>query len=153
MTGSLKKAIKPGSLVIPDDYLSFSVIPTFFKDRIIHITPALDESLRASIINAARKGRIKIVPTGVYVQTAGPRLETKAEIGILKNYGDIIGMTLASEATLAQEIGLGYAAICTVENYANGLSKAPLDFDNIAKEGVKHSINELSLLSKVVEDL
>ena len=30
-------------------------------------------------------------------------------------------MTMASEATLAQELGIKYAAICSVDNYANGI--------------------------------
>ena len=40
---------------------------------------------------------------GIYVQTAGPRFETKAEVNVLKKLGDVVGMTMASEATLCME--------------------------------------------------
>jgi 5'-methylthioadenosine phosphorylase len=36
-------------------------------------------------------------------------------------------MTIAAECTVAAELGLGYAAICVVDNLANGLSEGELD--------------------------
>ncbi len=68
---------------------------------------------------------------GTYVQTIGPRLETRAEIKMLKRFGDIVGMTLASEATLAMELELPYASICSVDNYCHGIHKTPLTMDEI----------------------
>lgn len=153
MVGSLKKKIKPPAIVIPHDYLSFWGIPTFFSDRIVHITPMLDETLRRHIINTAKKNKIKLYDKGVYVQTFGPRLETQAEVSVLKNYGDVVGMTMASEATLAQELGLGYAAICTVDNYAHGVSKSQLDFKKIIENAKLHSSNVVRLVVKTIEGL
>jgi 5'-methylthioadenosine phosphorylase len=152
MTGSLKKAIKPPAILIPHDYVSLWSVPTFFDQRVEHVTPLLDQQLRKRIISAARKNRIPVREKGIYVQTIGPRLETQAEIRILKNYGDVVGMTMASEATLAQELGLGYAAVCTVDNYANGIVKKPLDFKRILEDAEAHAGNLLRLLKKSVED-
>jgi 5'-methylthioinosine phosphorylase len=57
----------------------------------------------------------------VYAATQGPRLETAAEINRLERDGaDIVGMTGMPEASLAREIGLEYAAIAVVANYAAG---------------------------------
>ena len=58
---------------------------------------------------------------GVYAATQGPRLETAAEIHRLERDGaDIVGMTGMPEAALAREIGLEYAALTVVANYAAG---------------------------------
>jgi 5'-methylthioadenosine phosphorylase len=147
--GSMKRTIPPRSIVIPQDYMQFSNILTFNDVKALHVTPGLDEELRKKIISAAQKLKIRIVTRGVYLQTIGPRLETKAEINLFKNYADIVGMTMASEATLAREIGIKYAAISLVDNYAHGIVNAPLDFTQVVKasaaqrEGLKMIIKEI----------
>ena len=78
----------------------------------------------AGLFPAARLG-------GTYVQTRGPRFETVAEIAALSRFADLVGMTLASEATLARELGMPFAAVCTVDNYANGLADGVLTWDEM----------------------
>lgn len=116
-TGSLKQEIPPGTLVVPHDYINFGMPPTFHDDEIRHIVPELDEGLRRRIVEASHG-----VDGGVYVQTQGPRFETKAEINVFRQFADIVGMTMANEATLCCEAGLPVAALCTVDNYANGVA-------------------------------
>ena len=130
-TGSLKKAIRPGMFVVPNDYIAFWNVPTLFDDRVVHATPTLDEALRAALVAGAKDAKATVRDRGIYVQTTGPRLETRAEIGFFKGIGDIVGMTMASEATIATEIGLPYAALCTVDNFAHGLIDEPLSFEQI----------------------
>jgi 5'-methylthioadenosine phosphorylase len=124
--GSLKPEISPPSVLIPHDYINMSKIPTYFHDEIVHIIPGLDEGLRDTLISLAQKFEFPVIDKGVYVQTTGPRLETKAEIRMLADYGDVVGMTMASEATLAKELELSYACICSVDNFAHGLVDEPL---------------------------
>ncbi len=51
----------------------------------------------------------------------GPRLETAAEINRLERDGaDMVGMTGMPETALARELGLNYATIAVVANYAAG---------------------------------
>ena len=64
-------------------------------------------------------------------QTRGPRIETVAEVAALAKIADIVGMTVASEATLACELGMDFAALCTIDNYANGLGADVLTYDHI----------------------
>ena len=45
--------------------------------------------------------------------------------------GHIVGMTMASEATLASELGIPYASLCTVDNFCNGIVDEPLTFEKI----------------------
>jgi len=129
--GSLKASIRPGSLVIPSDFFSLWQIPTFHDDRMNFFVPAMDEDLARLLFDACRKHTGQVRMGGVYVQTLGPRLETKAEINALKNYGDIVGMTLASEATLSMEMDLSYASICSIDNYCHGIVEVPLTMDEI----------------------
>jgi 5'-methylthioadenosine phosphorylase len=147
--GSMKKSMVPKSMIVPHDYIQLSGVPTFNDSRATHITPGLDEELRKKIIAAAQKLRIRVTPRGVYIQTVGPRLETRAEISMFKDYADVVGMTMASEATLAKELGLKYAAISLVDNYAHGIVETPLDFTQVIKasaeqrEGLKRIVKEL----------
>ena len=130
-TGSLKKAIRPGSFVVPDDFVSFWNIPTFHDDDVVHATPGLDPNLRDILVSAGKDAGASVRARGVYVQTSGPRLETPAEIRHFATVGDVVGMTMASEATLANELDLPYAAVCSVDNYCNGIVERPLTFDQI----------------------
>jgi 5'-methylthioadenosine phosphorylase len=41
-------------------------------------------------------------------------------------HADVVGMTIASECVIAGELGLEYAAICVVDNLANGLAEGEL---------------------------
>lgn len=126
-SGSLNHDITPGSLVIPTDYLSMNDIPSIHDHAVAHVMPELSPKLSQElrrVIPAARLG-------GTYVQTRGPRFETVAEIAALSRFGDLVGMTLASEATLARELSIPFAAICTVDNYANGLADGVLTWDEV----------------------
>lgn len=149
--GSLKKYIKPGSIVIPHDYINLKDIQTYYDIKVKHITPSLDDNLRKKIIDAAKKAKIKTINKAIYIQTIGPRLETKAEINFIKNFADIVGMTMANEATLAKELGLNYASICSVDNYAHGISKEKLSFKRIEKNQNKNREKIIRLLNEIIE--
>lgn len=77
--------------------------------------------LRHKIIAAARVTGASLVGHGCYGATQGPRLETKAEIARLRRDGcDLVGMTGMPEAALAREMGLDYACLAIVANWAAG---------------------------------
>ena len=151
-TGSLRKNLPPRSLVIPHDYVNPWGIRTIFDDEIRHITPGLDEALRKLILDAAGRKRLDIVAGGIYVQTAGPRLETRAEIAILKTFGDVVGMTMACEATLAKELGLAYASICSVDNFCHGIVDTPLTQQKIMNTAGKNVDTVKELIHAILEE-
>ncbi|KRG70877.1 5'-methylthioadenosine phosphorylase [Pseudoxanthomonas dokdonensis] len=77
--------------------------------------------LRQRVLAAARVTGKAIVDGGCYGATQGPRLETRAEIARLKRDGcDLVGMTGMPEAGLARELGLQYACLAIVANWAAG---------------------------------
>ncbi|RLI91306.1 MAG: 6-oxopurine nucleoside phosphorylase [Candidatus Altiarchaeales archaeon] len=151
--GSLKREIIPGKLMVPHDYIALWNIQTFFDKNAIHITPEFDPLLREILISTARELKIDIYDHGIYFQTSGPRLETKAEISMLSKFADVVGMTLGTEATLAQEIGLRCASICTIDNYAHGLAKEKLNFEEVVERASKRRADLESLLLRVIDKL
>lgn len=148
--GSLKKKIKVGTIVIPNDYINLKNIHTYCDIKAKHITPGLDQGLRKKIIASAKKSKIKILPKATYIQTIGPRFETKAEVNMIKNFADIVGMTMANEATLAKELNIKYASICVVDNYANGIADKKISIKDIIKNQDKNRKKIIRLLGAVL---
>jgi 5'-methylthioinosine phosphorylase len=146
-SGSLKKEITPGSVVIPHDYLSWGDIPSIHDHAIAHVRPELDPLLHQELCDLLPGS----IPRGVYVQTRGPRIETVAEVQALARIADVVGMTIASEATLARELDLRFAAVCTVDNYAHGLGKKPLSFDQLLDEAWKHRGERGEMIRRIIE--
>jgi len=125
-TGSLKVHFKPGTLMIPDDFICLYPTPTAVTDAPHHITPGLDMGVRKNLVAAAQELNLEILAGGTYWQTAGPRLETRAEIRMMAGNADVVGMTMASEAVLAGEFGISFGAVCSIDNYAHGIVNAEL---------------------------
>jgi 5'-methylthioadenosine phosphorylase len=147
--GSLKRNIKPGMFLIPDDFFSPWSIPTFFETEMRFLVPRMDDGLAERLHRICLRLGMKVVLGGTYVQARGPRLETRAEVDFLKKVGDLVGMTLASEATLCLEKQMSYASICSVDNYCNGIVKKPLTISEIAKNATKN-LTALEMLIKIL---
>ena len=148
-TGSLQPKIKPGSLVIPTDYVSITDLPSIHDHAIDHIRPEFSKNLAkelSEIVPIARFG-------GIYVQTRGPRIETVAEVGALGWIADVVGMTVASEATLACELGMEFAALCTVDNYANGLNGEVLTYQHILSTARENRTRTEEIITRITEKM
>jgi 5'-methylthioadenosine phosphorylase len=151
--GSLKRELPPKTLVVPHDYINLWGIQTFFDREIHHITPGLNEDLRQLVLRVSREHEIEVTGEGIYIQTTGPRLETRAEINLLGHFGDIVGMTMANEATLAEELSIPYASICSVDNYCHGISQTPLKAEEILRNARSNMERVKSLVSAVIEEV
>ena len=150
-TGSLKKRLCPGMIVIPDDFLTLTPTPSIHENSANHITPSLNDNVRQKLIKSARICEIPVVEKGTYWQTPGPRLETKAEIRMMANYADIVGMTMANEAVIAQEMDLRYASACSIDNFGNGLLEKPLSMEEIIAGARKNAELMIKLLESYIE--
>lgn len=126
--GGIRADLEPGTLVLPDQIIDYTYgrKSTFFEtleQPVTHIdfTFPYTRSLQERCLSAATSAGLPLTLGGVYGATQGPRLETAAEIDRLERDGvDMVGMTGMPEAGLAREIGLAYAAIAVVANYAAG---------------------------------
>ena len=132
-SGALSKDMDVPSLAVPEDYIDLFSGSTFHDDGIFHATPGFDEDLRESLIRSCGTAGMEFRSGGTYVQTMGPRLETRAEVRLLAGWGDYVGMNLGPEATLCCELGIPHAAVLTVDNMAHGLSDSTLDYRDILK--------------------
>ncbi|MGP8152865.1 MAG: MTAP family purine nucleoside phosphorylase [Smithella sp.] len=150
-TGSLKKDLRPGMIVVPDDFITLTATPTIYKNRPVHITPSLNEKVRQKIIKAALKNDLPVIEKGTYWQTQGPRLETKAEIKMMANFADIVGMTMANEAVVALELDMPYACACSIDNFGNGLVDEPLGMEEILEGTRKNADLMIQLLKSYLK--
>jgi len=130
-TGSLKESLRPGTFLIPHDFFCPWVIPTLFDRECRFFIPRMDEELMELIYRIGKDSGIDVKKGGIYIQTLGPRFETVAEIDFFKNIGDVVGMTLASEATLALECEISYASLCSIDNYCHGIGEERLKIEGV----------------------
>lgn len=154
--GGLTKDFPPGSVVLPDDYFYlFGPAVSFHDDARAHIVPAIDAGLRARLMDtlaaAGTPGLLRSPAT--YMQTTGPRFETRAEVRFLSGLGHIIGMTAASEATMAAELAMPYAVIAMVDNFANGVEVDSLTSEAFYSNVQKNLATVEAAVANVVEAL
>lgn len=152
-SGSLRPSLEPGSVVLPNDYICLNRVDTIYRtvEGKGHITPCLSQVVRSKLRQAADRVDVHLLDGGVYWQTSGPRLETKGEIHLLSHYADMVGMTLASEATISQELGLEYAALCSVDNHAHGLSPTQLTAEQINQNAAANADTIMKIIQAYLE--
>jgi len=132
--GGLRPELGPGTFVAPDDFIALGVPPaTALEGLKAHHVPGFDAAWRERVVVAFRDAREDLVDGGVYWQTTGPRLETPAEVRLIARDADVVGMTVPSECIAAGEIGLAYAAICIVDNHANGVAATELTLAEVER--------------------
>lgn len=124
-----------GSIVLPYDFIEFTKfrLNTFFEDKAVHVdlTHPYCPELRAILLAAVRSLQRESFE-GIYVCTEGPHLETPAQIRMMRQFGDIVGMTGYPEVVLAKELSLCYAPICIVTNPACGMKTETLKATDIS---------------------
>ena len=125
--GSLGAELPVGALLCPDDFIALHLGLTTFPDERAHRAPRFDPVWREEVIAAWGASGRELRDGGVYWQAIGPRFETPAEIRLMAAHADVVGMTIASECIVAAELGLAYAAVCVVDNLANGVGPGPLE--------------------------
>ena len=126
--GGIRADLAPGSLAVPHQVIDYTWgrRSTYFDGpgvAVHHVdfTEPYSAPLRQKLLKAAAAAGEKVFDGGVYAAMQGPRLETAAEIERLARDGaDLVGMTGMPEAVLARELGVQYAAIAVVANYAAG---------------------------------
>ena len=123
--GSLKEEIERGDLVIIDQFIDFTRHReiTFHEDfsegpKHTPMAEPFDKNLREKLIETCKELKYKLHEKGTVVTIEGPRFSTKAESKLFRMWGaDIINMSIAPEAILANELGIPYAAIAMSTDY------------------------------------
>jgi 5'-methylthioinosine phosphorylase len=140
--GGIREDMAPRALAIPDQLIDYTWgrAPSFCDadgEAVLHVEfgEPYASGLRHAILAAARDAGVAAIDGGCYGATQGPRLETRAEIARIRRDGcDVVGMTGMPEAALARELGVDYACIAVVANWAAGCGPdpdAPIDIEEI----------------------
>jgi 5'-methylthioadenosine phosphorylase len=167
--GSLDAGLGVGSFVCPHDFIALQVTMTTFDDSRGHAMPGFDAEWRGEVLAAwtgdgppgggASQGAAPAAAAGplrdggVYWQTNGPRFETPAEIRLMAAHADLVGMTMASECVVAGELGLAYAAVCVVDNMANGIATQPLSPAELVRNRERNAVHLRHALNAILPAL
>lgn len=156
--GGITDAYGPRVLACPDQLIDYTWgrESTFWdgEGEALHVDFGHPYSpmFRHKLLAAARVTGVRVVDGGCYGATQGPRLETNAEIARMRLDGcDLVGMTGMPEAALARELGLEYACLAIVANWAAGCGDAQeitlaevLDNVAAASAGLPELVGELA---------
>lgn len=161
--GSIQKKIKPGEIVILDQFVNWTKNrpDTFFDGPITtHISTAFPycPDLNSYAKKVAAKLKIKTRLGGTVVVIEGPRFSTAAESLFFTKMGwDVINMTQYPEVALAHEIGMCYSALALVTDYDAGVIShekvKPVSTKEIVKIFSKNNQKAAKLIKKIIADL
>lgn len=158
--GSLRQEIGRGHFVILDQFIDYtrhravSFYDSFEKDNLKHtpMSDPFDEGLRNVIIEAAKELGLPHHPKGTMITIEGPRFSTRAESNMYRIWGaDVVNMSTAPEAALANEAGLPYAAIAMSTDYdCWKTDEEPVTWEEVLKVFHQNVENVIKLLVAVV---
>ncbi|MGE5173528.1 MAG: S-methyl-5'-thioadenosine phosphorylase [Betaproteobacteria bacterium] len=121
--GSMKEEIKPGDIVIPDQFYDHTKHrrSTFFGNGVVAHAGMADPvcaDLSNALVDAGERVGATIHRGGTYFCMEGPQFSTRAEsLTYLAWNVDVIGMTNATEAKLAREAEICYSTIALATDY------------------------------------
>ncbi|HOZ50053.1 MAG TPA: S-methyl-5'-thioadenosine phosphorylase [Candidatus Hydrogenedentes bacterium] len=124
--GSLRDHIKRGDLVIVDQFIDFTRFractfhDVFEPGHAAHTAMAdpFDKTIRAALVASAEALGVPFHATGTVITIEGPRFSTRAESRMYRIWGaDIVNMSIAPEAALANEARVPYAAVAMSTDY------------------------------------
>ena len=121
--GSLQESLRPGEFLIVDQFFDRTKgrVSTFFGNGIVgHVTfdkPACGQ-LSGILADACVSSAVPVHRKGTYVCMEGPQFSTLAEAHFHRAMKfDVIGMTNVTEAKLAREAEICYAAVAMITDY------------------------------------
>ena len=157
--GSLKEEIGRGHFVVLDQFIDFTkhrlnTYASTFESGIAHAPMAtpFDEILRKLFFTAATQLNLPVHATGTVVTIEGPRFSTKAESKMFRLWGaDVINMSVATEAALANELKIPYAAIAMSTDYDCWKEdEVPVSWEEVLKIFHQNADNVKKILIEVI---
>jgi len=157
--GSLKEEIRRGDFVIIDQFIDFtrhrkiSFHESFENDaKHTSMSHPFDALLRNALYETSKELGHPAHNGGTVITIEGPRFSTKAESKMFRLWGaDVINMSVAPEAILANEAGLPYAVVAMSTDYDCWKEdEASVSWDEILEVFNRNSDNVLNLLKHVI---
>lgn len=141
-SGGINPALRPGDFVIIRDHINLiSVNPLIgphvdeWGARFPDMTEVYNRHLCELLHASASRLDLRVMD-GVYAYNSGPCYETPAEVQAYKSQGaDVVGMSTVPEAVFAKSVGMKIAGISLVSNLAAGISRQPLNHEEVMAAG------------------
>jgi len=157
--GSFRREFYPGTFVMIDQIIdrTFKRETSFFgAGCVAHVAFAhpISPTLRERIAAAADAENIVFHNGGTYVCMEGPQFSTLAESLLYQaQAADVIGMTVATEAKLAREAEIPYAAIAMVTDYDCWHEEhESVDVASVLKVARENAARANALVKRVLSD-
>ena len=160
--GSLRRKIDRGLFVIVDQFIDF----TRFRKNTFHdsfdngaghtaMAEPFNPLLRRILYESARKLGFAAHAEGTVVTIEGPRFSTRAESNMFRLWGaDVINMSVAPEAMLANELELPYAVVAMSTDYdCWKTDEAPVTWEEILTIFERNADNVKKLLVEAVTQI
>lgn len=157
--GSLKEEIRPGDLVIVDQFIDRTKFrqQTFFEGGIVaHIafSNPVCSDLSDILYKSVKELGINVHKNGTYVCMEGPAFSTRAESLLHRQWGaDLIGMTNMPEAKLAREAEICYSTIALSTDYDCWKEEGHVDVEAILTIIKKNAANAHAVIKNAVKKI
>lgn len=160
--GSLRQKIDRGHLVVLDQFIDFTrfrknTFADSFENGPVHTAMAhpFDPKLRKLLFESAKQLNLPVHENGCVVTIEGPRFSTVAESKMFRMWGaDVINMSTAPEAMLANEAQIPYAAIAMSTDYDCWKEdETPVTWDEILAVFNRNADNVKTLLIEIISQI
>lgn len=160
--GSLRRHIGRGHFVVLDQFIDFTrfrknTFAESFEGGAIHTAMAhpFNQDLRETLFGTATKLGLDVHESGCVVTIEGPRFSTVAESKMFRMWGaDVINMSTAPEAMLANEAGIPYAAVAMSTDYDCWKEdEPPVTWDEILTVFNQNAENMKTLLVETIGNI
>ena len=157
--GSLREEIGRGDFVIVDQFIDFTrhrkiTFHDSFENEATHTPMAepFDQGLRNALNDVGQALGLNVHNQGTVVTIEGPRFSTKSESKMFRIWGaDVINMSTAPEAILANEAEIPYAAVAMSTDYDCWKEdEEPVSWDEILSVFNKNADKVKQLLTGVI---
>jgi 5'-methylthioadenosine phosphorylase len=157
--GSLKEEIDRGHFVIVDQFIDFTknrkiTFHETFENGAVHTAMAdpFDLDLRKVLYQSAIDLNYNTHFGGTVITIEGPRFSTKAESKMFRMWGgDVINMSIATEAILANEAQIPYAVVAMSTDYDCWKEdEAPVSWEEILEIFGRNADRVKKLLARAV---
>lgn len=158
--GSLNEVIRPGDLVFPDQFIDFTRFRpnTFYGEfnpgelRHTPMAEPFDSAVRHTMIEESKAMGLTAHGSGTVITIEGPRFSTRAESRMFRTWGaDIVNMSTAPEAILANEVGIPYAAIAMSTDFDSWKDdEKPVTWEAVISTFRKNVGNVIDLIERTL---
>lgn len=156
-SGGVNPSFHAGDFMLITDQISSFVPSPLIGANLEELGPRFpdmseiyDKELQDAIRKTAKEEHI-LLQEGIYLQLTGPNYESPAEVRMVAKLGaDAVGMSTACEAIAANHMGMRICGISCVTNMACGISKQPLNHEEVQQTANEKAASFAKLVRKSI---